>query len=187
MHGLSMRLPTGQELRCLHGCRGRTSASAAPPGMHLGACCSGPLAHQLADPSAWPPLPCRSLLLLGFVVPTLYIWHTELRMRRAFLAARAPADGRRHVAAAVAALGPSLFDYLMFAGPAGGCALAAAAGGAALLCRSLCRSMCPWCSRCRHVWAATCPCLPTPHHACNVCCLLPAAVACMYSFVVVPS
>lgn len=65
------------------------------------------------------PLSCCSLLLLGFVAPTLYIWHTELRMRREFVAARAPAATQGYEGAAVVALGPSVIEYLMFAGPAG--------------------------------------------------------------------
>jgi hypothetical protein len=142
---------------------------------------SGPSSCCLLLPG---PFPFRSLLLLGFVLPTLYIWHTELRMRRAFLVARAPADGRRHIAAAAAGRGPSLFDYLMFAGPAGELALPAG-----LLVLPPCRGLPPWRFKCCILSShyAGCPPCPTPHQSCNVCCPLSVAVACMYSFVVVPS
>ena len=57
-----------------------------------------------------PTLPC-SLLLLGFVVPTLYIWCSEVRMRVAFL--------RQRGCTLPPQLQPSLSDYLMFGVPAG--------------------------------------------------------------------
>ncbi|EFN55611.1 expressed protein [Chlorella variabilis] len=64
---------------------------------------------------SWQPV---SQLLLGFLLPTLYIWRTELRQRRAFLAqhvetqvARGRAPPRREAV-------PTLIEYSMFAAPA---------------------------------------------------------------------
>lgn len=78
-----------------------------------------------------------SLLLLGFVLPTLYIWVTELRLRCAFIAQRwqlaasraagasapaplPPPEQRRPSEAALRSLGPlpTIEEYCMFCIPA---------------------------------------------------------------------
>ncbi|EFN57205.1 hypothetical protein CHLNCDRAFT_143630 [Chlorella variabilis] len=66
-----------------------------------------------------------SLLLLGFLLPTLYIWVTELRLRCAFFAQRCRRAGQGSAAASegqrsLRALGtlPTLGDYCMYCVPA---------------------------------------------------------------------
>lgn len=83
-------------------------------------CLANPARHHQHPPHTSHAPPRCSQLLLGFLLPTLYIWRTELRQRRAFLAqhvetqvARGRAPPRREAV-------PTLIEYSMFAAPAGG-------------------------------------------------------------------
>lgn len=81
--------------------------------------------HRRAVLPTHIPTLCRSLLLLGFVLPTACIFFWELRMRRALLAQHVAAatEGRRRGGAAEGALEesehvPGFMDFCYFAVPA---------------------------------------------------------------------
>jgi hypothetical protein len=64
---------------CLRQCLGSRA------GCSTVSCCWCCGTHQLCSRR---PLPCCSLLLLGFVLPLLCIWRSELRQRRGFMSRR---------------------------------------------------------------------------------------------------
>lgn len=76
-----------------------------------------------SPPPPAPTAPTRSLIALGFILPTLHIFLSELRMRRALLEQRRAAGAAGGAAAARARLPspgtlPGLVEYALFAVPA---------------------------------------------------------------------
>jgi hypothetical protein len=96
----------------------RCGQRAQRAGEYGSAGCCACLVCPRSDTHNLSPLLDCSLLLLGFLLPTLHIWATERRLRTRFLAHKAGMAGAAWTGPPAGSTQPSLLDYAAFAPPA---------------------------------------------------------------------